>query len=43
VRAFVEMDYVARDNFDNFVRLGFVLEVHFTYVVLVSSKYLSKL
>ena len=39
VRPFVEMDYVAGDNLDNFVRLRFVLEVHFTYAVLVSSTY----
>ena len=33
VRPFVEMNYVAGDNLDNFVRLRFVLEVHFTYAV----------
>ena len=30
VRAVVNMDYVASDELGNHVRLGFVLDVHFT-------------
>ena len=33
VRAVVDMDYVASEELGNFVRLGFVLDVQFTYVV----------
>ena len=33
VRAVVDMDYVTGDKLGNLVRLGFVLEVQFTYVV----------
>jgi hypothetical protein len=33
VRALVNMDYVASDELGNFVRLGFVLDVQFTYAV----------
>jgi len=31
VRAFIDMDYVASDELGNFVRLGFVLDVQFTF------------
>ena len=33
VRAFVDMEYVTSDELGDFVRLGFVLDVQFTYVV----------
>ena len=33
VRVLVDMDYVASEEFGNLVRLGFILDVNFTYVV----------
>ena len=33
VRAMVDMEYIASDELGNIVRLGIVLEVHFTYEV----------
>jgi hypothetical protein len=32
-RAVVDMDYVASNELGNLVRLGFVLDVYFTYVI----------
>ena len=46
VRAVVDMEYVASDELGNLVRLGIVLEVHFTYAVRlvqhVSSKHVQR-
>ena len=33
LRAVVEMDYIASEELDHLIRRGFVLDVHFTYVV----------
>jgi hypothetical protein len=33
VRALVDMEYVSSDELSNLIRLGIVLEVHFTYRV----------
>ena len=33
MRFVVDMEYVASEELDNLVRLGIVLEVHFTYAV----------
>ena len=39
IRVVFDMEYIASEELDNLVRLRIVLEVHFTYVVRVSSTY----
>ena len=40
LRALLDMEYVTGEELGDFVRLGFVLGMHFTYVVQVRSNIL---